>query len=378
MKFDIWSVLIIVFVFQGLFIAISLLVSAKRRRKTENTYLFFIILCIVWYLAEFLAVRNKFDIGIPFFFGTRYGSWFLIGPLTYFYFYSITDRFWKFSKKHLLLFMPFLLSVILLPLFFNEVISSRQVDYGMLSVFDHREKIISPVQYLYSFIFIIQFIHFGFYVFKNLNLVKRYELGLASVYADIDLKVRWLKIFNVLFLLILILAAVFLYILLVSDIYERYLDYIYVLPMGVLFYLISYYLMGVEWKTIDEKITKYAGSSLPIENVPLYKQRLDNLIRNEKIYLNPKIHLADLSDRLELKTHHVSQLINQYYGLSFFDFINGFRIEEAKNIIKQNPMHTLLEVSFQSGFNNKTSFLNAFKKFEKITPSQYREQARFS
>jgi hypothetical protein len=53
MKFDIWSVLIIVFAFQGLFIAISLLVSAKRRRKTENTYLFFIILCIVWYLAEF-------------------------------------------------------------------------------------------------------------------------------------------------------------------------------------------------------------------------------------------------------------------------------------------------------------------------------------
>ena len=378
MKFDIWSVLIIVFIFQGMFIVASILVSPIRRSRTENSYLFFIIVTLIWYLAEFLAVRNRFDIGLPTFYGTRYGSWFLLGPLTYFYFKSITDRSWRFSRTNMLQLLPFIVSAIVLPLFFKEAISNRQVDYGMLSVFDHREKIISPIQYLYSYIFIVQFIHLGFYVLKNLNLVKKYEVGLTSEYANIDLKVKWLKIFNILFLFILGFSAVFLYVLLVTDVYRRSLDYIYVLPMGILFYLISYYLMGTEWKSIDEKISKYAGSSLDIENVPLYRERLDCLINEEKIYLKNDIRLADLAKMLDLKTYHLSQLINQFYGVSFFDFINGFRVEEAKNIIQQDPEFSLLEAAYQSGFNNKTSFINAFKKFEKVTPSKYKEQRKVS
>jgi len=378
MKFDIWSVLIIVFIFQGIFIVASILVSPIRRRRTENSYLFFIIVTLIWYLAEFLAVRNRFDIGLPTFFGTRYGSWFLLGPLTYFYFKSITDRSWRFSRTDTIQLLPFIVSAIILPLFFKEAISNRQVDYGMLSVFDHREKIISPIQYLYSYIFILQFIHLGFYVLKNLNLVRKYEVGLTAEYANIDLKVKWLKVFNFLFLLILSFSAVFLYLLLVTDVYRRYLDYIYVLPMGVLFYLISYYLMGTEWKSIDEKISKYAGSSLDIDHVPHYRERLDCLINEERIYLRNDIRLADLAKMLDLRTYHLSQLINQFYGVSFFDFINGFRVEEAKNIIKQNPELTLLEAAYQSGFNNKTSFINAFKKFEKVTPSSYKEQCKFS
>ena len=374
MKFDIWSVLIIVFICQGLFFLTSLIISSKRRKKKENSFLIAIILVLLWYLFEFLSIRNVFNVGFNLFYGTRYGSWFLLGPLIYFYFKSITDHDWKFSKKEWLHFLPFLFFVIILPLFFDGVLNRRQVHYGMISVFDFREKEISTIQYVYSVVFIFQFLHLGYYLFKNLQLVRQYAKGVVSEYANLEANVKWLKILIISLLAILIFSVVFLYILLETDIYRRHLDYIYVLPIGVLFYIIGYHLMNVDWKVIDKKIVKYANSSLSIENIPEYLDQIERLINDDKIYLDNQIRLNDLAQKINIKSHHLSQIINQHYQQSFFDFINQHRIVEAKSIITKNLDQPLIQVAFDAGFNNKTSFVNAFKKFEKKTPSKFKEE----
>ena len=373
MKLDIWSILIIVFIFQGIFLLVSLLISPKRRKKKENKYLLILIIILLWYLLEFLSVRNTFNIGLNVFYGTRYGSWFLLGPITFFYFKSITETDFKFSYNYLLHFVPFIVFTLLIPLFSDEILNRRQVHYGMLSVFDHRDKVISPLQYLYSYIFIIQFVHLGFYLFKNLRNIKQYSIRLHSEYAHYDTNVKWLRILNITLLSILLFSAVFLYLLLVTDVYRRYLDYIYVLPIGILFYLIGYHLMNVEWKVTGKKPVKYAKSSLAVEEVPLYLEKLNVLMKDEKIYLDSDIRLKDLAKKLHINSHHLSQIINQHCNLSFFDFINQNRIEEAKTIITNNPDKPLIQVAFDSGFNNKTSFVNSFKKFEKLTPSKFRD-----
>ncbi|MDY8137101.1 helix-turn-helix domain-containing protein [Aquimarina sp. 2201CG5-10] len=346
--------------------------------KRENKYLFSLILILMWFLFEFLAIRNTINIKLNVFYGTRYGSWMLLGPITFFYFKTIINANWRFTKKELLHFLPFIASVIIIPLFTMETINSRQVHYGMLSVFDHREKIISPLQYMYSVIFVLQFIHLGYYLFKNLSILKIYTLKLQSEYATIDRQVKWLRGFNITLLFVLLFSAIFLYVLLVTDIYRRYLDYIYVLPIGVLFYLISYYLMDIAWKPVETKNGKYAGSSLNSDDIVSYATQLDDLVRKEKSYMNPEIRLKDLAQMIKLSNHQVSQIINQHFQLSFFDYINRYRILEAKKIIEENPELTLLEVAFDAGFSNKTSFVNAFKKFEKTTPSKYREAIIYS
>ena len=130
--------------------------------------------------------------------------------------------------------------------------------------------------------------------------------------------------------------------------------------------------MRTEWKPVENG-TKYAGSSLDTSEIPAFRAKLDNLMHHDKVYLDNVIRLKDLAEMMEIKTHHLSQIINQEYKLSFYDFINLHRISEAKKIIGSHPNYTFLEVAFEAGFNNKTSFVNAFKKFEKTTPSKFRE-----
>lgn len=372
MFLDIWSIIIIVIAFQGLFLLSVLLSSKEKRNKRANQYLVFIILVLIWFLAEFFTVRNKIDVNLNVFYGTRYGSWFLLGPITYFYFKSITDAAWSFSKNQLLHFLPFIIFVVIIPLIAYKVLNDRQIDYGMLSVFDHREKIVSTIQWTYSTVFIFQFVHLGYFLFKNLKIVNYYSKRLTSEYSNIDVKINWLKYFNIALIIILIFSVIFLYILLVTDIYRRHLDYIYVIPIGLLFNFISFKFMRTEWRPIENN-SKYEGSSLNQDEIPDYIIKLNRLMENEKVYLNNVIRLSDLSEMMTINKHHLSQIINQYYGLSFYDFINQFRVNEAKNIIIKHPEYKLLQVAFDSGFNNKTSFVNAFKKFEKVPPSKFRD-----
>lgn len=372
MFLDIWSIIIIVIAFQGLFLLSVLLSSKEKRNKRANQYLVFIILILIWFLAEFFTVRNKIDVNLNVFYGTRYGSWFLLGPITYFYFKSITDAAWSFSKNQLLHFLPFIIFVVIIPLIAYKVLNDRQIDYGMLSVFDHREKIVSTIQWTYSTVFIFQFVHLGYFLFKNLKIVNYYSKRLTSEYSNIDVKINWLKYFNIALIIILIFSVIFLYILLVTDIYRRHLDYIYVIPIGLLFNFISFKFMRTEWRPIENN-SKYEGSSLNQDEIPDYIIKLNRLMENEKVYLNNVIRLSDLSEMMTINKHHLSQIINQHYGLSFYDFINQFRVNEAKDIIIKHPEYTLHQVAFDSGFNNKTSFVNAFKKFEKVPPSKFRD-----
>ncbi len=95
------------------------------------------------------------------------------------------------------------------------------------------------------------------------------------------------------------------------------------------------------------------------------------MIEDEKLYLRQGLKLKDLSEKLDVPTYQLSEILNQHMNTSFFDFINKYRVEEAKKRIRSNPEYTLLQIAFDSGFNNKTSFVNSFKKFEGTTPSSF-------
>lgn len=127
----------------------------------------------------------------------------------------------------------------------------------------------------------------------------------------------------------------------------------------------------------EEKISiKYERSGLnEIEGHELYS-RVCQFIKENKIYLDPQLSLARLADQTNVSSHHLSQAINTYASLNFFDFINRYRVEAVKEKL-QDPNHiqfTLLAIGLESGFNSKASFNRAFKKFTDMTPSAYRKK----
>ncbi|WP_435622485.1 helix-turn-helix domain-containing protein [Flagellimonas sp.] len=369
---DIWSYAIILLLAQGVFVLSLLCFLPKRRQKPENRYLFAVILVFIWFLLEFYSIRNRILIPVNSFYGTRYGSWMVLGPLTYFFFCSATSKKWRFGIKHLIHFLPFLFFVFIIPSISSSSLSHRQIHYGMLAVFDFRPKTVTPFEYVYSTIFYLQFLHLTGYLIQNQIMLGKYVKNLRTEFASLN-GTRWLFIFNGLLLLILILASVYLYLLFASDVYSRDLDYIYVLPLGFFIYAIGYKISGVDWLHPEQTAPSYKHSTLKEEDKLEIEKQLGKLMLTEKPYLNNELRLNQLAEQLSISTHHLSQFLNEHHQTSFFDFINKHRVQEAKRLIVDKPNFTLLQIGYEAGFNNKTSFVNAFKRFEGQTPSSYRK-----
>lgn len=104
-------------------------------------------------------------------------------------------------------------------------------------------------------------------------------------------------------------------------------------------------------------------------------ERLQRFMLQEKPYLDYELTLQKLAAQINIPEKELSLAINHHLGKHFFDFVNEYRIAEAKTILsspKQKNL-TILEVLYQVGFNSKSSFYTAFKKVTDQTPTDYRK-----
>jgi AraC-like DNA-binding protein len=109
-----------------------------------------------------------------------------------------------------------------------------------------------------------------------------------------------------------------------------------------------------------------------------YLQQLLRMMDEKQLYRNSLLTLQDLADEMGISQHHLSQVINTQLGKNFYDFINGYRVDEIKSRLRDPKLHhlTILTIAFEAGFNTKSSFNSFFKKYTGLTPSQYRTQGR--
>ncbi len=116
---------------------------------------------------------------------------------------------------------------------------------------------------------------------------------------------------------------------------------------------------------------KYAKSSLT-DSSELFNE-INSLVKDEKLYLDFDIKLNTISEKLGKSVHHISQAINQNAHMSFPDFINSFRIEEAKKKLLEPKPDTIFAISLDVGFNSKAAFYSAFKKSTSQTPTEFKK-----
>ncbi|MEM7297518.1 MAG: helix-turn-helix domain-containing protein, partial [Bacteroidota bacterium] len=357
---DLWTIIIIVSLAHSFFV-ITINLIRKEYKKDEGKWLLLLLLGMFWLQLEFLSIRWPYDLGITIFYGTRHGSWLAIGPIFFFYIKSLTGQ--PILQKERLYLIPFFLFTLILPAFLDDFLTYRQVHYGMLTPFDKRPDTINFWQYLYSSVFIGQFAFLIFFIIKTRTQISSYKIQIKQSYAEIEeSKIKWLSALWYGMLLILIFTTLFLVLLFFTEIYRRHMDYLYVIPSSVLVYAISYRLFGVTLQKPATSPSKYQKSGLKSEEAASYRTKLHELINSEKLYLKNGLRLQDLADKLGITTHQLSEVLNQHMQTNFFDLINGYRVQEAKERIRTENQHTLLHIAHSSGFNNKTSFVNAFKR----------------
>ncbi|SFD70675.1 helix-turn-helix domain-containing protein [Pseudoalteromonas denitrificans] len=123
-----------------------------------------------------------------------------------------------------------------------------------------------------------------------------------------------------------------------------------------------------------EKFDKEPRSTTEMVNdfdIVLEEQIL-HLLDEDKIYTDPDLSLQSLANKLGMKPYLISQVINQHMGVSFYEMVNRRRINYTCELMKRHPNRPVLDIALQAGFNAKSTFNAAFKRYQAVTPTQYK------
>ncbi len=271
----------------------------------------------------------------------------LIGPLLRWYLLTMTQYNFKFQRRFTLELVPFFLVLI--------VSSFVTRDWFNTS---NRKAII-----LFASVLIFIYLHLAFYIVISGRQLRI----LRNVYEEDKQTKSQKAIFKWLRLVIIGFAIIWLsYVL---NIVEKTVPYI----VGPVVYSVAIYFLS--FKAFQLKSTDIDGSVFKEnDNASLFNQ-ISELVIGEKMYLESSLSLSILSKLLGQSTQKTSEVINQYAKQNFNDFINYYRIQEAKKtLLDENSMnYTISSIAFDVGFSSLSSFNSAFKKFVGKTPSVYRK-----
>ena len=119
---------------------------------------------------------------------------------------------------------------------------------------------------------------------------------------------------------------------------------------------------------------KYVASALSEEEKKKIVDVLENIMQTKKLFLNPELKITDVASEVLFPRKQISQAMNEKLSNNFYNFINRYRIEEAKRLLEDTKYSkfSIEGIAHQSGFNSRSSFYTAFRNETGVTPSQFR------
>lgn len=174
------------------------------------------------------------------------------------------------------------------------------------------------------------------------------------------------------------LLAVFLANLIIFLAYLIGMFYLYLIgtiTFSIVFYaLLVFILFKNNRANIFKDIpTKYASKKINEAAAIILQESLDIAMEQKEFYKDTNVKLNNIAKELGVSSHQLSQFLNDNLGKSFALFINEYRIEEAKKLLKEKSQFTLEAIGFEAGFSSKSSFYATFKKMVGVTPSVFRD-----
>lgn len=227
------------------------------------------------------------------------------------------------------------------------------------------------------------------YLFASILEIRTHRKVLEKTRSNIEkISLNWLK--QLLSFFVVIIMIDFFYHIVGIEINVGNSNIIYLIQLLVILSLVStVVLKGLRYPELFQGFTedeislasnegtkKYSSSSLSNDDLRLYKDKLIEVLENEKLYLNPDLSLNDLSECIGISSRNLSYVINSQFEMNFADLINKYRIKEAVHLFEESndSKQTVLEVVYEVGFNSKSSFYTYFKKTMGITPNKFKKE----
>ena len=294
----------------------------------------------------------------------------LKGPMLLFYVIALTEDAFQFGRRHLPHLIPIALALVWLLVF---QIDSSDLRFRTPGQTETERQIANAV---WHFIKVMPF----FYALAAANRVRLYRISLHNQYSNFSpTEPTWLNMLSLGFLFTwsfsilvhLIANTVALGAPEVSDLFGITENYIIFILINALFInsvvhthkLLTTKPEAAKDKT-DEKLTDSA-----IEKVQLGMEV-------QKLFLKQNLNIEEFSKRINLPVKEVSAVINKHYGTNFFEFMNSYRVEEAKRLLgdSQHADMTVMDVLLHAGFNSKSAFHRFFNRLVGMSPTEFRKQ----
>ncbi|MEO9967979.1 MAG: helix-turn-helix domain-containing protein [Reichenbachiella sp.] len=212
------------------------------------------------------------------------------------------------------------------------------------------------------------------YISVSYSAVTSYERSTKENFSNLEKHgIGWVKIVLMLLLITLALRMAF-YVYSVSI---QEVEDIISLNLTLMFAIITCYLGFKIFRhpEIFIQLPSYSSSNLSNEDLQGHKKKIEQVMVEQCLYLNPKLTLSDLADQAKLSGRVVSQTLNQAMDQNFFDFVNRYRVEALMEKLKspQAANYKLYVLMEESGFQSPSVAYSAFKKVAGTTPAQYRK-----
>ena len=222
-----------------------------------------------------------------------------------------------------------------------------------------------------------------FYLQTTIYLIFTFQLLIRMRNSDNGLMpgtkyfVRWWFIFSLL-IAILVLLVMAVKILFVKDLG----DHIIAIVLTFILYLSTIAeMIRPAPSRVDNMVNTTRehgkGNSMPgLDNdrMSAIYTKLTNLMENDHLYRDNLISLQKLAKLTGEPAYVVSRVINEKSGYTFFDWIAYLRVEEARKLLldPKTGNYTIEQIAEEVGYNSKSAFNKAFKKFTGKTPSEHR------
>ena len=103
-------------------------------------------------------------------------------------------------------------------------------------------------------------------------------------------------------------------------------------------------------------------------------QRIQGLMEGQRLYTNVDLKVSDIAVLLGTNSRYVSDCIKASEGCTFSQFVNKYRLEHAKCLLRERPDMKLSSIWAEAGFASEQSFHRTFKQDTGLTPRDWKDR----
>ena len=374
-KIDFFACLMFVGIIQALFLA-YFFIFGKQRNQLANRFLGLLLLCFVFIIIEILLCYTNYMFKMVWLIDFAEPTNFLVAPLLFLY---VQKRIHPvFRKIEYLHFLPFFLWLLYLCTIFYPLNNLAKYNAYTSAYYPELPDIYDGIDYQYPQIYWIR------HYVNELMLVSWLSYTLVQIW----ILIKDFKLNNLSFLsnqsqnlglakrVIFWFLSVIVSFIVLKKLFPHDLgDHLIAAHLTFIIYVISYKVIRQSsfFSQENRVVKKYEKSSLNPEIQENTLPKLQELMELEKPFLDSSFSLPILAKCLAVSPHHLSQILNENLGQSFFDMVAQYRIKEAQKLLIENPNYKIEEIANQIGYNSKSAFNTAFKKIVGVAPSAYRK-----